>query len=303
MASVVHLCFLTLICFGFSEGASTLYGVLATGGGSGSQTVISAVSVDPSKGTLTSLANVLIYVGIGKIVDGLSAFDLTNQRIYFSNDFNNDFVYGYDIKKNVLLPPISINSRQITTIDWDSTGSQLLISGIFADNSVALYSAPSSGASKQVFNFTSFGASTLLSAAAGQGNYYYTYRDSTQILYAASFPLTNPTNVMKNKLACGTGSYLPNTLFNVSNKMFGTGVTTSSSDYSYFEVVSGACSITSLGLKPGSHVVAASFDPTSSNLYVSVTGSANQLVQFNTNTKTSTAVPINTVLSDVEVSY
>jgi len=94
-------------------GEGKIYGIVTDISGDNTLTIVETVAINPSTGDFDVLAQNIIYVGGSVFVDGIAAFDQKYQRLYFTTDFDSDFVYGVDVSSGAILPPISINSESI----------------------------------------------------------------------------------------------------------------------------------------------------------------------------------------------
>jgi hypothetical protein len=56
-----------------------------------------------------------VYVGSSLTYDGIASFDQQKNYLYYANDFEASFVYGVDLTKSEILPPVSINSDSINS--------------------------------------------------------------------------------------------------------------------------------------------------------------------------------------------
>jgi len=288
---------------GYVAGAG-LYGVVTTLGGAGTQTVVVTVKIDPTSGNFTNVAECFIYIGASATYDGISAYDQKNNYLYYASDFDSAFVFGVDIAKGELLPPISIGSEAVTSISWDGTNNQLLLTGTFQDKSQAVFTFPYVGPSVELVNFTALGISaadvTYLNWKTG--TFYFVFFNGSSY-YIGSLQLSKPTAITSAPLGCGQ-MLSPDNLFfdNTNNAVFGIGYDSSAQAFKYFTVKNKSCVVTDLGL-PGI-VTAATYDPTANKLYLGYVDKTTQLVTVDTTTaKVIARVPTTMVIEDIQVSY
>jgi len=288
-------------------GEGAVYGVATVGGGDGTQTITKVVQVNLDNGNLTDVTEALVYVGSSIFFDGISAYDHNNNRLFFATNYEAAFVYNANTESGSLLPPISLSAEFINTLAYDGDGDQLLVDALFEDHSEVLVAVPYSNASpsKEVLNFTTAGIGTVYTTTynSQDGIYYLVYYTAPQ-LHLASFPLNNPQAISKITLSCGTGVFAPDHIFYDPNtgKLLGVGYNASSKLYEYFEILKGVCTTTPFQGLSGI-VLCATHDVTRSYLYFGYLDSVFSLVQYDTVHGTLTKLQIDTVLSDVQVSF
>jgi hypothetical protein len=303
------LLFVFVIIIGLAYNVSgTLYGIITEFNGNNTQTVVYTVTVDPSTGKFTHVAENFIYIGSSATYDGIAAFDQKKNYLYYSTDFEASFVYGIDVTKGEILPPISINSETITSIDWDGKNQQLLILGIFQDRSSAVYTFPYSGPSVLLINFTAQGINTPQTTFLdwAKGMYYLVYFDAAKSQYnLGSFPISSPKAVQSTPLNCGK-TFSPDYLFldSSSGILFGVGFDSSVSTYKYYTIKGTACTVSDIGLT--GVVTAATYDPTKNILqmgYVDKATGPNMVTLDTASSKVVSKIPTQRVLEDLQVSY
>jgi len=297
---------LLLVVLGLLDYArGNIYGLVT--GSTQTQTLLQTVLVSPTNGSFSLIAENIVYVGPSLTFDGISGFDQKRQILYYSTNYGNAFVFGLDVSKNALQPPISINANSIDSIEWDALNSQLLIAGTYADNSVAVVTYPTNGQSELLVNFTAQGIRDYIYGTTidnKKGVYYFAFYDeAAEVFNIGSFPISSPKSITINKMNCGQGLLAANFIFFDSGlgKIVGVGFNTTVKQYNYFEIVSNTCTVKSLGVT--GIVTCATYDPTATTLYLGYTGDVNALLFYNTKTYTLTKVSTPTVLSDLQVSY
>eukprot|EP00026_Physarum_polycephalum_P004344 Phypoly_transcript_04362.p1 GENE.Phypoly_transcript_04362~~Phypoly_transcript_04362.p1 ORF type:complete len:308 (+),score=37.74 Phypoly_transcript_04362:1240-2163(+) len=296
-----------MIVVGICNVTGTLYGIITDLAANGTQTVVWTVQVDPVKGTFTKVAENLVYVGSSASYDGIASYDQQKNYLYYSSDFDASFVYGVDIAKGEILPPVSINSESVNSIEWDGKNQQLLILGEFADQSSAVYTFPYTGSSVELINFTAQGISapqtTYLDWA--KGIYYFIYSANAGVQFKlGSFPISSPKSIQTTALNCGSG-FSPDFLFldSTSNVLFGVGYDSDAKTTKYYTIKDTTCSLVSIGLT--GITTAATYDPTSRVLYLGFVDQTNTLmVTLNVATQAVISqVPVQRTLEDLQVSY
>jgi len=299
----------------FHYGSGTIYGLITVAGGNSTQTVLQTVQIDPNTGKFAMVARNIFYVGTSGTYEGISTFDQVNQNFFYATDFYTSFVLGVNVGSSKLLPPISIDANgvyanRITTIQRDRTHSQLLISGLYEDGSEALLALPDSGPTQLLFNFTTVGKGDVISSAVNDDNavYYFAHSNATGFFLSA-FAINEPEVTATIKFDCEA---LEPTHFFYSSagvpKLIGVGRNVTTNDPVYFEVGGGgstACSFRSLSLK-NAIISSASFDPTTSSLYMAfAVPSAGFLIYvYNTDSHViANKIPLSTPVTALEVSY
>lgn len=288
------------------NGSGALYGLITGFGGDNTQTVVLTVQVNPVTGNFTSIAENFIYVGSSATYDGISGFDQKNKYLYYATNFESAFVFGVDVTKGELLPPISIGSEAVTSIDWDGTGNQLLIDGLFVDDSSAIFTLPTSGPSVELINFTAMGITTVYATVLDwkKAVYYLAfYNDSNSQFFIGTFSLAKPTTIATTSLGCG-GNIAPDFLFidSASGILLGIGFNSTALAYKYFEVVAKKCTVTDLKLT--GIVTSATYDPTATTLYLGyVDNDGSSLISYDRVKKVLSKVTTLYVLEDLQASY
>jgi len=264
------------------------------------------VQVDPITGNFTSIAENFIYVGSSATYDGISGFDQKNKFFYYATNFESAFVFGVDVIKGELLPPVSIGSEAVSSIDWDGTGSQLLINGLFIDDSSAIFTLPTSGPSVELINFTTMGVTTIYATVLDwkKAVYYLAFYNDTSSQFAiGTFSLAKPTTIATTNLGCG-GNIAPDFLFfdSASGILLGIGFNSSALAYKYFEVIATKCTVTDLKLT--GIVTSATYDPTTTTVYLGyVDNTGSSLISYNRLKKILSKVSTMYVLEDLQASY
>jgi len=288
------------------NGSGALYGLITGFGGDSTQTVVLTVQVDPVTGNFTSIAENFIYVGSSATYDGISGFDQKNKYFYYATNFESAFVFGVDVIKGELLPPVSIGSEAVTSIDWDGTGNQLLINGLFLDESSAIFTLPYSGPSVELINFTTMGITTIYATVLDwKKDIYYLafYNDTSSQFEIGTFALAKPTAIVTTSLGCGA-AIAPDFLFydSANGILLGIGFNSTALAYKYFEVVAKKCTVTDLKLT--GIVTSATYDPTVTTLYLGyVDSSGSSMISYNRVKKTLSKVSTLYVLEDLQASY
>jgi len=298
-----------LIVLSISYNANgTLYGIITDFTGNGTQTVVWTVQVDPIKGTFTKIAENFVYVGSSATYDGIAAYDQQKNYLYYSSDFEASFVYGVDVVKGEILPPVSINSESVNSIEWDGKNQQLLILGEFEDHSAAVYTFPYTGSSVELINFTAQGISSPQTTYLdwSKGIYYFIYATTSGTQFnLGSFPISTPKNTQTSPLNCGQG-FSPDYLFidSTNNVLFGIGYDSNAKATKYYSIKGTACSIVDIKGLTGI-TTAATYDPTAHVLYLGFVGDASSLlITINITTLTVTSsVSVQRTLEDLQVSY
>jgi hypothetical protein len=299
----IALCFVFLILHSVQ---GTLYGIITDFEGNNTQTVVLTVQVDPATGAFTRVAENFVYVGSSATYDGIAGYDQQKNYLYYSSDFESAFVYGVDVTKGEILPPISINSESVNSIEWDGKNQQLLILGEFQDHSAAVYTFPYVGPSVELINFTAQGIpipqTTYLDW--GKGIYYLIYYSTAKSqYYLVQFPISNAASLQSTPLNCGN-AFSPDYLFldSTSGVLFGVGFNATGKLYKYFTIKGTTCSVVDVGLT--GIVTAATYDPTSHMLYLGYASTGNALLTLDITTLKVISKPSTLrVLEDLQVSY
>jgi len=288
-----------------SQGLGDLYGIVTDFEGDETQTVVLTVRVDPTTGNFTKISENFIYIGSSATYDGIAAYDQKNNYLYYSTDFESSFVFGIDVTKAELLPPISIGSEAVTSIDWDGTNQQLLINGFFADQSSAIFTFPYAGPSVELINFTTKGISAAEATYLDwkKGIFYLAYYDGTQY-QLGSFPIATPATISSAPLGCGAG-LAPEFLFgdSATSALIGIGYNGTAKSYRYFTVVNKVCKVYDVGLT--GIITAATYDPTKGLVYLGyVDDVGSSMVTLNAATmKVASKIATVRVLEDLQVTY
>jgi len=302
-------CVLLVLTFIASVQAA-LYGIVTGATGNETQSITYTVQVDSKTGNFTFLAENFLEIGDSAMYDGISAFDQTRGYLYYASDFESAFVFGVDVAKKQLRPPISISADGILSILYDHTYERLLITGQFGPSNAAIFTLPSNSSigSELFFNFTSqsIAAADILTQTVSYdtSTYFYVIKNNSDLLLG-HLTLDNPTWVKPGAFPC-SALYIPFFISYDKNltKFIGLSTNAKGSDYFYFEISStGKCGVSDLKLR-GGLVTCTTYDPTATTLYFSyVDDDGSYLQVFNTVAHKMTQVNTPDVLSDIEASY
>ena len=285
---------------------ANVYGIVFGFGGQDTQSLVYTVQIDPKTGAFTTVTENFIYVGSAATFDGLSTFDQNQGDFYYTTDFESSFVFSVDTTKGALNPPISTSAVGVSQILWDHGNDQLLVTGEYENDTQIIITVPTTGPSQELFNYSTVDVEYLYSHTLDwkNGIYYVTYETTTTSTFnLGQFSLTTPSDFTSVKFPCAN-IYTLDIYYDYNLKgLLGVGENPKRETFSYFEIVNGVCTET---LIPADLyiVTCSSYDPTTGILYLGfVNNTAPYLGLFDTTKKTLTAVALDTVLTDLEVSY
>lgn len=281
---------------------ATLYGLVFTNGGD--LNYIETVEIGPG-GNFTKIAQNFVSVGGMLSMTGISSFDEQSGVMYFVTDFEAPFVYGVDVNKGQVLPPMFIFLLSISHIVADPVGQQLLITGLYYNHTYAITSVPyHGGVAKEVFNSTLHNVkhprvSTLDSKS---GIYYLAYLGHDGKEYLGQFSLSEPENFKATPYPCQ--GYLP---YHLSYDEFIGGLVgytfskLGGPNY-YFEIVDGKCSMSQIPAHgiPGT----ATYDPTNGQMHIAYSNKTGSFLgTYTAKTQSFTSVPTASSIFNLGVSY
>jgi hypothetical protein len=279
-----------------------IFGITVEFAANNTETIITTVSVDPISGDFTVIIDNFVYIGGSATYDGISTFDQKKNRLYYTPDYESSFVYSVDVATPSLLPPISINADFVQSIVWDRTNAQLLVTGIYPNQSVAIVAVPDNGPAVELLNLTMYGISAPRAAALDWsiGRYYMIY-NSTE-LSLASFSVNNVINLKTTPFPCGQSIFPIYLAVDVQlNKLIGISLNKKGT-YEYFEIFNGKCTTNNLNLI--GIITCSSYDPVAHKLYMGYVGSKGTfLYVYSTSTYALTSVPTPSFLADIEVTF
>jgi len=299
---------LSLLLLRLPSGEAALYGIVTAFGANFSEVLLETVQIDLDTGAYAELSVNVVYVGESITIDGISTFDQKNQRLYYSTNFDSDFVYGVDVVSHELLAPISINSESIISLDWDGGKGQLVINGYFEDRSEASFVVPSNPAfpARKWLNLTQQGIGETFCTALNyvQGYFYVVHLNQTnKSVYITDFIFDSPSPKPYNnlRLSCGTGNFYPDYLFTDPKRARLVGFGYTGNGFKFFQIAAAACTLGTQNF-PGI-ITAATFDPTTATIYLAYIEKYSYIVSFDTVSLTSKLIKVPSALSDLEVSY
>jgi len=159
--------------------------------------------------------NFLYLTGLEITYDGISMFDQDNDIIYYATDTDSAFAYSTNVKKNQLLPPISVGAQSIIKMDHDALAKRVIFTIINGDNNLTSISFSTIGKGYSILStvISRFNSSSDFKGTLDATNqlYYIFIRNNYTVPYQI---YTYPTSVingpitLRGAFSCISGGYL-----------------------------------------------------------------------------------------------
>jgi len=276
--------------------------------GQQTELTLATVLVDPTTGDYdNTLVSNLFYVDYASAATGIATFD-QHGRLFFATNYEDNYVFGSNLKTNTSLPPFSVNADKIISLDYDSSASRLLIGAYYkASDSIVLYAIYDDPPHAEKYaNLTALGIpNTILSTTVLVRKFFIAYESTTSpgSYFITSFDTDNPTKVFTVPFGCGPHT-APVQIFldPYINSLIGIASIQGGTQNYLFKLDSiGECFIYSI---PRGRVLGADFNPLTRTLYMDTfQGFAWLLVTIDVETGSYTLANTDSGLIDIAVSW
>jgi len=159
------------------------------------------------------VTNFIYLTGFQTTYDGISMFDQDNDIIYYATDTDSAFAYSSDVKKNQLLPPISVGAQEIINMDHDALTKRIIFTIINGDKNMTSISYSTIGKGYSIlstalsrFNTASDFLGTL--DATNQLYYLFIRTNSSFQIYTYPTSVINGPITLRGTFSCIPGGYL-----------------------------------------------------------------------------------------------
>jgi len=238
-----------------------LYGVHLRG----SINDLDLVQIDPLTGSIRIIANISFHSDIIPIP---SCFDQVNQELYFLANTAESYpgLVGANVITGVLSP---VSYRLIINwLAWDSTNNQILGAVSSRDSIVSIGTFQQNGGYKPLSNLSAI----FVYGIAVDNNkgivHFPFYNETSQIVLLAQLSTASPSEIKIGTFSC---AIQPAAIFfdSNSNRLLGVGYGYISDSITYFEIDNSGLGVCQMIPLYQAQYRAATFDPTTSSLYVS----------------------------------